>query len=374
MQVTKLVAPGPLVATQTPTRPVLCIPLRREAAALLVPRQNGAQFVLEPGQRLVNRHAGPAGVGEYYLDAVVDQALHQNVRPVWGTAFFSGMVVLKKARGQATRCQPVRWNQAASHFLTDQLTPQHNQHTMAAQGLRPLPVRRQGSSGLLDKTYTVPRFMFDKVKKLFSSGAGDERLRHKLDEIRNKTPIPVFWLYGKTQSGKTSVIKFLTGADDAEIGHGFKPCTRFSRQYMFPTPEAHLLTFLDTRGVDEPGYDPREDLARFDQQAHVVIITVKVMDHALENLLTHFRPIHGARLSRPVVLVLTCLHEAYPQQQHPEPYPFTTPDLDQAARQLPQELCVSGRATPPLLGTGRLYRSDRPHPRNRRLPRTELRR
>ena len=245
---------------------------------------------------------------------------------------------------------------------------------MAAQGLRPLPVRRQGSSGLLDKTYTVPRFMFDKVKKLFSSGAGDERLRHKLDEIRNKTPIPVFWLYGKTQSGKTSVIKFLTGADDAEIGHGFKPCTRFSRQYMFPTPEARLLTFLDTRGVDEPGYDPREDLARFDQQAHVVIITVKVMDHALENLLTHFRPIRGARLSRPVVLVLTCLHEAYPQQQHPEPYPFTTPDLDQAARQLPQELRVSGRATPPLLGTGRLYRSDRPHPRNRRLPRTELRR
>jgi uncharacterized protein (DUF697 family)/predicted GTPase len=182
--------------------------------------------------------------------------------------------------------------------------------------------------------------MLDKIKTLFSSGAGDERLRHKLDEIRHKTPVPVFWLYGKTQSGKTSLIKFLTGADEAEIGHGFKPCTRFSRQYMFPTPEARLLTFLDTRGVDEPGYDPREDLARFDQQAHMVIITVKVMDHALENLLAHFRPIRSARPSRPVVLVLTCLHEAYPQQQHPQPYPFTTPDLDQAAQQMPQELRV----------------------------------
>src|SRR5436190_20561992 len=169
--------------------------------------------------------------------------------------------------------------------------------------------------------------MFDKIKKLFSSSASDEQLQQKLDELRQKTPVPVFWLYGKTQSGKTSLIKFLTGADEAEIGQGFKPCTRYSRQYEFPTPEAPLLTFLDTRGVDEPGYDPREDLARFDQQAHLVIVTAKVMDHALENLLNHFRPIRHAQPHRPVVLVLTCLHEAYPQQQHPQPYPFTAADF-----------------------------------------------
>jgi uncharacterized protein (DUF697 family)/predicted GTPase len=180
--------------------------------------------------------------------------------------------------------------------------------------------------------------MLDNLKKLLSSGAHDERLRHKLDEIRQKTPVPVFWLYGKTQSGKTSLIRFLTGADEAEIGHGFKPCTRFSRQYLFPTPEAKLLTFLDTRGVDEPGYDAREDLACFDQQAHIVIITVKVMDHALENLLAHFRPIRAAQPSRPVVLVLTCLHEAYPQRQHPQPYPFGTTDAERNG--VPSELSV----------------------------------
>ena len=119
--------------------------------------------------------------------------------------------------------------------------------------------------------------MLDKLKKLFSTSpdaADDEQLQHKLDELRQKTPVPVFWLYGKTQSGKTSLIKFLTGADEAEIGQGFKPCTRYSRQYEFPTPEAPLLTFLDTRGVDEPGYDSREDLDRFDALAHVVVITV----------------------------------------------------------------------------------------------------
>jgi uncharacterized protein (DUF697 family) len=46
------------------------------------------------------------------------------------------------------------------------------------------------------------------------------------------------------------------------------------------------------------------------------------MDHALENLLENFRPIRGSRPDRPVVLALTTLHEAYPQQQHLLPYPF----------------------------------------------------
>src|SRR3954467_10285694 len=120
--------------------------------------------------------------------------------------------------------------------------------------------------------------MIDKLKKLFTHSAdpvGDEELGQKLDELRKKTPVPVFWLFGKTQSGKTSIIKFLTGADEAEIGQGFQPCTRFSRQYQFPTAAAPLMIFLDTRGLDEPGYDPQVDLAQFNTQAHVVVVTVK---------------------------------------------------------------------------------------------------
>jgi uncharacterized protein (DUF697 family) len=184
--------------------------------------------------------------------------------------------------------------------------------------------------------------MLEKIKKLLHrDSSSDDELQQKLEHFRHKTPVPVFWFYGKTQSGKTSIIKLLTGADEAEIGQGFKPCTRFSRQYLFPTAEAPLLTFLDTRGVDEPGYDPREDLARFDQQAHVIVITSKVMDHALENLLSHFRPIRAAQPTRPVVLALTCLHEAYPQQQQPQPYPFTTADLDHGLASVPPDLRVS---------------------------------
>ena len=131
--------------------------------------------------------------------------------------------------------------------------------------------------------------MFEHVKHWFHRHAAHRDLSEQLEKLRQRTPVPLFWLFGKTQSGKTSIIKFLTGADDAEIGQGFVPCTRYSREYQFPTAEAPLLSFLDTRGVDEAGYDPSEDLARFNDRAHVVIVTVKALDHAQENLLKHLR-------------------------------------------------------------------------------------
>jgi uncharacterized protein (DUF697 family)/predicted GTPase len=165
--------------------------------------------------------------------------------------------------------------------------------------------------------------MLDKIKHLFSKEARAAGLKKRLEKLRAEERVPVFWLIGKTQSGKTSIIKYLTGAADAEIGQGFKPCTRYSRLYHFPTAEAPLLTFLDTRGMDEPGYDPKEDLAAFAGMAHIVILVVKVLDQALENFLTHWRIIRRSQPDRPAVLALTCLHEAYPQQQHPLPYPFS---------------------------------------------------
>ncbi len=145
----------------------------------------------------------------------------------------------------------------------------------------------------------------------------------ELADVRAKTPAPVLWMFGKTQSGKSSLIRFLTGATDAEIGNGFRPCTRFSRMYPFPTEEAPVFTFLDTRGVDEPGYDPAEDLAQFDSQAHVMLVTCRLRDFATGNMRDALRTIRNANPRRPVVLVLTCLHEAYPQTQHPVPYPYS---------------------------------------------------
>ncbi len=168
--------------------------------------------------------------------------------------------------------------------------------------------------------------MFDRLRHWFSPSHHEAEVQAELERLRQKIPVPVFWLLGKTQSGKTSLIRFLTGATDAEIGEGFRPCTRYSREYRFPDPDLPLLAFLDTRGIDEPGYDPREDLDRFSSGTHVIVVTVKAVDHAQENLLRALRTIRRARPGRPVVLVLTCLHEGYPQEQHPDPYPYGTPD------------------------------------------------
>jgi uncharacterized protein (DUF697 family)/predicted GTPase len=158
--------------------------------------------------------------------------------------------------------------------------------------------------------------MFEAVKRLWQSRRRPG-LDRSLDALRQHMPVPVLWLFGKTQSGKTSIIKYLTGAAEAEIGEGFRPCTRTSRLYQFPSPDAPLIEFLDTRGLDEAGYDAAEDIARFNDQAHLVLVTVKLLDHALENLIAQLHKVRAARPSRPVVLAVTCLHEAYPQQQHP---------------------------------------------------------
>jgi len=174
--------------------------------------------------------------------------------------------------------------------------------------------------------------MLGRVKRWWAERqvATDELLRRRLEEVKRHNPVPVFWLFGKTQSGKTSLIKYLTGADDAEVGHGFQPCTRFSRRYQFPNADAPLITFIDTRGLDEPGYDPAVDIESFGRAAHLVIVTVKALDHAQENVLRHLRSVRASQSDRPVLLALTCLHEVYPQQQHVAPFPFRAQPVNES--------------------------------------------
>lgn len=160
--------------------------------------------------------------------------------------------------------------------------------------------------------------ILDALRRAATGDAGPPPdLDATLAELRAAAPAPVFWLLGKTQSGKSSVVRFLTGADAATVGTGFRPCTRASRRFEFPSAEAPLLTFLDTRGLDEPGYDPAEDLAAFDAQAHLIVVTAKAGDFAQGNVRAALRPIRAANPARPVVLVLTCLHEVLPRAAWP---------------------------------------------------------
>ena len=178
--------------------------------------------------------------------------------------------------------------------------------------------------------------MFRKLKRWFPfRSLSDEEYRRERDRLLDRAPVPVFWLFGKTGSGKTSIVKYLTGAERAEIGGGFRPQTQRSEQYDFPAADAPLVRFLDTRGLGETRYDPAEDIRQFASTAHVVIVTVRAMDHALAEIVEPLRAIRKAAPTRPVLLALTCLHEAYPGQQHPQPDPFASALLPD---QLPPDL------------------------------------
>lgn len=157
-----------------------------------------------------------------------------------------------------------------------------------------------------------------------------EQFDQEREHLLERSPVPLLWLFGKTGSGKTTLIKYLTGAEEAEIGTGYRPCTQFSKRYAFPSHESPILEFLDTRGIGEKNYDPQEDITASDESAHLMIVTVRMADHALNSVLESLKTIRKAKPTRPVILVLTCLHELYPQEQHPKPDPFETTNSNEA--------------------------------------------
>ncbi|MEZ6074399.1 MAG: GTPase [Pirellulaceae bacterium] len=137
----------------------------------------------------------------------------------------------------------------------------------------------------------------------------DSELEVGIQQLREKTPVPTIWMFGKTGSGKSSIVRYLTGAESATVGEGFRPETKASKRYDFPDSLDPLLTFVDTRGLGEVDYQPDEDIARFSKTSELMVVTVRVADHALECLLQPLRRIRKQAPQRPVLLVLSCLHE-----------------------------------------------------------------
>lgn len=152
---------------------------------------------------------------------------------------------------------------------------------------------------------------------------------------------PLVWLLGKVQSGKTSIIRAITAASEAEIGDGFRPCTRTSRLYVFPEP-APVMRFLDTRGLGEAGYDPAEDLAFSAGAAHVVLAVMRAMDTEQSALFQALRHVREQNPARPIVVAQTSLHEGYDHGDgHIVPYPFEPDAAQSAIARIPTDLMRS---------------------------------
>ncbi len=155
----------------------------------------------------------------------------------------------------------------------------------------------------------------------------DEALERSLEAARARMPVPVVWLLGKTQAGKTSIIRALTASSSAEIGNGFQPCTQHARFYDYPA-QMPVVRFLDTRGLGEVAYDPDVDTRFGESQAHLLLAVMKVADPRQEAVIDVLRAVRRRHPEWPLVIAQTGLHELYPSgHEHLTPYPYACDPL-----------------------------------------------
>ena len=168
----------------------------------------------------------------------------------------------------------------------------------------------------------VPDYWRRLREALLNPRVDDQALEAVLREARARQPLPVVWLIGKTQAGKTSIIRALTGSEAAEIGNGFQPCTRTARFHDFPI-ETPVVRFLDTRGLGEVAYDPSDDIHYCESQAHLLLGVMKATDIRQDAVFDVLRAVRRRHPEWPVLIAQTGLHEAYPPGgEHLLPYPY----------------------------------------------------
>jgi uncharacterized protein (DUF697 family) len=161
---------------------------------------------------------------------------------------------------------------------------------------------------------------------------------------------PVVWLLGKVQSGKSSIVRTLTGLSDIEIGSGFKATTKVAHIFDYPATSP-VIRFLDTRGLGEAKYESTADVQTGSHQSDLVLVVMKALDHQQSSVLDALRAARYRRPDIPVVVAQTTLHEAYASgAAHLLPYPFGgDPGLWTSA--LPHDLTRSLAAQRESLGS-----------------------
>jgi uncharacterized protein (DUF697 family) len=159
-----------------------------------------------------------------------------------------------------------------------------------------------------------------------------------------ETPVPVIWLMGKAQAGKTSIAAHLTGLGEDGVGLGFKRTTRESRLHPWPPPPMRpFFQFLDTPGIGAEGADNEAEakaaIAQAEEQAHVLIVAVRSEDADTGGMLNALRAIRQRHPKWPIVVAQTRLHDLYePGAGHILPYPFHGDARDDVLLGIPAEL------------------------------------
>ncbi|HLO88261.1 MAG TPA: GTPase [Nostocaceae cyanobacterium] len=157
----------------------------------------------------------------------------------------------------------------------------------------------------------------------------DQQVAEILAAVRAELPTTEALLLGKTQSGKSSLVRGLTGVSAEIVGQGFRPHTQYTERYSYPSSDLPLLIFTDTVGLGDVNQDTEaltnelvQELEKKSNSARVLILTVKINDFATETLRQVAQKLRQLYPNIPCLLVVTCLHEIYPPdtQNHPD-YP-----------------------------------------------------
>lgn len=163
-----------------------------------------------------------------------------------------------------------------------------------------------------------------------------------LAAVRSQLPTTEALLIGKPQSGKSSIVRGLTGVSAEIVGQGFRPHTQHTERYAYPTADLPLLIFTDTVGLGDVNQDTQaiiDDLAaELDQdttRARILILTVKINDFAIDSLRQTAQQLRKRYPHVPCLLAITCLHELYPNPTDDHPaYPPDTEAVMRAAAAL----------------------------------------
>lgn len=182
-----------------------------------------------------------------------------------------------------------------------------------------------------------------KVSGLFK--VNEAEIAEILAKIRAELPTTEVLLIGKPQSGKSSIIRGLTGVSAEIVGQGFRPHTTHTQRYNYPTGDLPLLTFTDTVGLGEGTTETTEVIQELTGELHnaqktvgsakILILTVRINDFAADSLHQIISQIRQRYPEIPCLLVTTCLHEIYPPQvtDHPA-YPPDYEDINRAFTEL----------------------------------------
>jgi uncharacterized protein (DUF697 family)/predicted GTPase len=163
------------------------------------------------------------------------------------------------------------------------------------------------------------------VTKWFS--VDETQISEILASVRDRLPTTEALLIGKPQSGKSSIVRGLTGVSAEIVGQGFRPHTQSTQRYAYPSSELPLLIFTDTVGLGDLDRDTNSlvqelvgDLEAETSRPRIIILTVKINDFAIDTLSQIARELRQKYPQIPCLLAVTCLHEVYPSAQtdHPE--------------------------------------------------------